>query len=173
MDSLNVDSMDVIEPIEAFGSTEEFRLERKTVDIGFFNATKLILRRMLRVIEPVRMSFNFLAELSVDEGTAIESVESNDALSKLSRFRLFCVVSSSPPEPSSSILCKPSLLMLDASDALFFGWSKRIIGDMLLVSRVKSSSSERVSTMPSCWWRMIFELFGVVDSLRGNSFSFD
>lgn len=81
MESLNADSMDVIEPIEAFGSTDEFRLERKTVDMGFFNATKLILRRMLRVIEPVRMSFNFLAELSVDEGTAIESVDSNDALS--------------------------------------------------------------------------------------------
>lgn len=172
MDSLNVDSMDVIEPIEAFGSTDEFRLERKTVDIGFLRATKLILRRMLRVIEPVRMSFNFFAELSVDEGAAIESVDSNDALSKLSRFRLCCVVSNSP-EPSSSILCKPSLLMLDASDALFFECRKRIIGDMLFVSRVKLSSSERVKTIPSCCWRIIFELFGVVESVMGISFSFD
>lgn len=145
MDSLNVDSMDVIDPIEAFGSTDELRLER----IGFFNDTKLILRRMLRVIEPVRRSFIFFAELSVDDGTAIESVDSSDALSKLSRLRLFCVVvSKSPPEPSSSILCKPSLI--DASDALTFGCCKRIIGDMLFVSRVKSSSSERVKTMPSC-----------------------
>lgn len=151
IDSLNVDSIDVIELIDAFGSAVELRRDRSSTDeMGFFNATKLMLRRMPRVIEPVRMSFGFLAELKVDDGAAIsESVEIIEMLSKLSRFRLFVESKShaiSVPSSSSTMLCsKPS----PAAALLLAG---PMIGDSLTpvsgLSATKSLSSS-CRTMPS------------------------
>lgn len=118
-----------------------------------------MLRRMLRVIEPVRISFGFFAELNVDDGAAInESVEIIEILSKLSRFRLFVVskshgMSSAVPSSSSAMLCKQS------------DFKGPIIGDSLIpvtgLSAAKSMSSSWRTTPSKAAPSRRFELLGV------------
>lgn len=158
IDSLNMWlSTEPIEVIDAFGSMVEFRLDRKTEAIGFFRATKLILLRRPLVMDPVRMSLGFLAELNIPDGAIInESVDISDMLSKLSRFRLF--VPSRTPDCSSSMFWRS----FPPPESSFK------IGDKLAVFAEKSDPPKpSVRTAPSRLWlvelRTVLglELFGV------------
>lgn len=150
IDSLNVEFMEVIEEIDALGSTELRRDRNILVSGVLIDAAKLILRRRFFVIEPVRVSFGFLLEPPV--GTANESVEAKETLSKLSsvqRLRLkpslLKALKSVPPSSSTkSSSSSSSAIRCNSSDSSFLA-----IGEMSLGFMNDESSFLEIKMIPS------------------------